>query len=513
MTRGRPHNVRTLLTVAFGGAVVVVVLAQLWVIGNGIFVLRLWEDEAFNLTVPLNILRGFGYTSDGTLSGSELTMFDPRISTGPVVLLPITVVLAFGADPVIGARSVIAIFYIALLAGLWVLGSRLGGRWAGLVAILVPLGWNTWSSGSPIQSPVDVLGEVPASALLVWSLIVAKRRPWLAGLLIGLAMQSKLLAALAAPAVAVVILLMTAGAFWRRARRVLICALVAAVPTAANEAWKLIVLGPAQYVDNLREFYWFFKTGGQNISPVPPTTKLSAIIEGWASPVWLTVIGAISVAILLGIVFVRARGVTDEERSTGRWGERDAAALGAAAIVGLVIWLGWWVVSTHTPNWPRYPAIAFYVFSPLLVALALRQCTTWWNGGRGTARRGRTAASVAVVMLVVAPIVVQTVMHVQHAPRSRVDMDLAAQKSVAARIGEFGAETLVSPWGAEVSIVVLSGAHAALDDVPRLAGTPQLIRDYGSASRDGVDFDTYLSERCTDVPVRAGAYALCLPRE
>ncbi|MGB4136599.1 MAG: hypothetical protein WA971_08540, partial [Microbacterium sp.] len=100
---------------------------------------RFWEDEAFNITVPLNLLHGLGYTSDGTLSGSMLSPFDPRISTGPAVLLPVAGVLATGIDPVIGARLVPLGYWMLLLAGLAVLGVRLGGRWAALLATAVPL--------------------------------------------------------------------------------------------------------------------------------------------------------------------------------------------------------------------------------------------------------------------------------------------------------------------------------------------------------------------------------------
>src|SRR5690606_27306599 len=61
---------------------------------HSLVVQRMWEDEAFNLTVPLNLLAGYGYTSDGALSGSTLTPFDARISAGPTVLLPAAGILA-----------------------------------------------------------------------------------------------------------------------------------------------------------------------------------------------------------------------------------------------------------------------------------------------------------------------------------------------------------------------------------------------------------------------------------
>ena len=77
--------------VLFWLAVGAAVIANLVVLVPAFTTVRLWEDEAFNLSVPLNLVRGLGYASDGTLSGSELTPFDVRISTGPVVILPIVI--------------------------------------------------------------------------------------------------------------------------------------------------------------------------------------------------------------------------------------------------------------------------------------------------------------------------------------------------------------------------------------------------------------------------------------
>ena len=76
-TRPRADGRRVLAEVAWWFAVVALVAANLAVIMPGIATVRLWEDEAFNLSVPLNLLRGLGYTSDGTLSFSWRIMMAP----------------------------------------------------------------------------------------------------------------------------------------------------------------------------------------------------------------------------------------------------------------------------------------------------------------------------------------------------------------------------------------------------------------------------------------------------
>jgi hypothetical protein len=113
---------RVLFDVAWWVVAVALVVANLAVIVPGIASVRLWEDEAFNLSVPLNLARGLGYTSDGTLSGSELAPFDVRISTGPVMLLPIAGLIAMGVDPVFAGRA------IAWRSRSWAAGSAVGGR-------------------------------------------------------------------------------------------------------------------------------------------------------------------------------------------------------------------------------------------------------------------------------------------------------------------------------------------------------------------------------------------------
>lgn len=500
---------RRVMTVVFWVAVALVAAAQLWIVLQGAFFMRLWEDEAFNLTVPINLVNGLGYTSDGTLSGSQLTPFDPRISTGPVVLLPIAAVIALGADPVIGGRLVIMAFYAALVVGLWRLGDRLGGRWAALAVVCVPLGWNTWNSGSPIQSPVDILGEVPAAAILVWAFVVLRKKPWLAGLLIGLAMQTKLLGALAALPIALAIYLLADDGVIRRLLRVVLCALVAVIPNALYELWKLVALGSEAYWTNLREFYWFFRSGGQNIDPVAPMKKLAALGNGWFSPTWLTVLFFIAILAAVCVALLRRPVQEFPEGSDAGSNYRELTAYALSAVVGFVIWCGWWLTSTQTPNWPRYAAMAMYIFVPIIVAAAIRALGEQWRT-RLWGARSRFAAG-AVASVIVITLGAQTWGHLRIADQSRFGEALADQRVIAAEVAEANLDVIVTEWGPTVSIIVLAGAHAALNDVPEWNGTPELRQNW-DLSEDGLEaFASTLDEECGDVPVRTDRYALCFP--
>jgi|GEM_PF-931509 len=306
--------------VAFWILLALLIVANAIVMWHSLTVLRFWEDEAFNLTVPRNLVAGLGYTSDGALSGSTLTPFDPRISTGPVVLLPVAGMLALGMDPVIGARLVPLAYWVLLLVGLAVLGRRLSGRFGALIAVALPLAFNTADSVSPIQGPADLLGETTAAALIVWALIVLPRRAWLAGLLLGLAVQAKLIALLALPAFAVALFLLTPAAPFRQRlatalRRCVLPLVGVAAPTVLLEAIALVSMGFVGYARHVRALGGFLLSGGQHIEPTTVPQKLGTLAGAWFVPWWLVAIAVVIAAIAVVWAAVPARRVRSAKPS------------------------------------------------------------------------------------------------------------------------------------------------------------------------------------------------------
>ena len=465
---------------------------------------RFWEDEAFNLTVPLNLLAGLGYSSDGALSGSTITPFDARISTGPAVLLPVAGMLLLGGDPVISARLVPVAFWLLLIAGLAVLGTRVGGRWAALLGAAAPLAFNGLGSISPIQGPADLLGEIPAAALLVWALIAVRRRPWLAGLLVGLAVQAKLIALLALPAFAVLIWARSPGRGWARIGQTFVRGwlplVMVGVPTLLFELWALISLGPSGFVDHLRQMKSFLLSGGQRDQATTVSQKLETLTGAWFVPgwaAWLTVVivGALVVA---GLIEVRRRGHL----------RRRSFALALTAAVGALAFVAWWATAAHTPLWVRHPAVGVLAFFPALVIVAcwgaremasqrIARVDSESTGGEPVNAR-RIAGGVLAAALS-ASLAWSIAGHVQQtfAPRSET---LATQQAEVAIIADWVDETgtewlAASPWGAAVAPIVMSGAHVGLFDAPSMARTPRLTGQPCS----------------TEVLVEAGRYRVCAP--
>ncbi|WP_101847251.1 hypothetical protein [Zhihengliuella sp. ISTPL4] len=471
-------------TVLFWVAAAALLAGHVVVVWHSLVTRPFWEDEAFNLTVPRNLLAGLGYASDGALSGSTITPFDPRISTGPVVLLPVAATLATGMDPVLAARLIPIAFWALLVAGLAVLGWRIAGPGASLLAAAVPLAFTADAGVSPIQGPADLLGEIPAAALLVWALVVLQRRPWLAGLLVGLAVQAKLIALLALPAFAVALWVLADGSGWARIRRTLrrswLPLALVALPTALLEFAALLSLGPAAFVDHLRELIRFVRSGGQGDAGTTVVQKLATLADSWSVPAAVAIVGA---ALAIGLA---ATGVVRRWRSA-RESDRAVIAYALAAAVGALAFLGWWATASRLPLWVRHPAPGILAFFPILATVAV------WSATR-VVDRGWARIAAAVLALIVAA---AAVVHVTTASAPR-PLTLDQQRHAAAQIAEWVEGNDVTwiaaePWGIAVAPVVLAGAHLGLHDAPAMADVPRLT---GAACT-------------TETLVDAGLYRIC----
>jgi len=457
-------------TILFWAVAAALLIGHVIVAWHSLVVWRFWEDEAFNLTVPRNLLAGLGYSSDGALSGSTITPFDPRISTGPVVLLPVALLLTTGIDPVVAARLIPLAYWVLLLAGLAVIGRRIAGRWAALLAVAVPLAFTAGAGVSPIQGPADLLGEIPAAALLVWALIVLPRRAWLAGLLVGLAIQAKLIVLLALPAFAVALWVLSDGTGWARIRDLLRRAwlplVLVAVPTLVFELVALVSLGFSGFVEHLRNLVTFVRSGGQGDAATSVFQKLGALADSWSLPGVIAAVGAvIAIGLATAGVVIRWRSATPAERIV--------IAYALAAFVGALAFVGWWATASRLPLWVRHPAPGVFAFFPIIAAVAIWAVVRM---PRGRAIRIVGVAAASALALVVAA---GGVLHVaaQFAPRTLITLEeqRTGVAPLAAWVEDNDVEWLAAdPWGAAVAPIVLTGAHVGLFDAVAMQGAPRL---------------------------------------
>lgn len=488
MTRAR--------TIIFWVLAALLLAGNLVLAWNSLTVWRFWEDEAFNLTVPRNLLAGLGYTSDGALSGSALTPYDARISTGPAVLLPVAAVLATGIDPVIGARLVPLLYWVLLLVGVGMLGYRVAGRWAALVAVAVPLAFNTGAGYSPIQGPADLLGEIPAAALLVWALVVLPKRSWLAGLLVGLAIQAKVIVLLALPAFAVALFLLAPGTGWARlaatVRRSWVPLIFVALPTFLFELSALVSLGLDGFIDHLRAVVRFIRDGGQQGEPTTIAQKITTLGESWSVPFWAAAVVAAAAVVLIagGVWGSRAWGSRPWGDAGSRAGAEARPVAGRTLVivylwtsaVGALAFIGWWATASHLPLWVRHPSPGIFAFFPVLAAIAVWGCRVLVGrgapGDSGVPGVGFRVVGVVAASVLVIGISASATVHVVASAEPRTET-LATQRAAIAPIAEWVAENDVDwlaaePWGAAVAPIVLSGAHLGLFDAPNMDGVPRL---------------------------------------
>jgi hypothetical protein len=209
-----------------------------------------------------------------------------------------------------------ACFDVLTLAGLHVLGRRLGGRpltKAFMFAyLLYPF---------PDLSLMAQTNDALIAALCVWAIVAAAERPAARGLLMAAAVLIKFLPALLA--------LQFLGI--RRGRSRYVLTFVAAL--AAMLAWPLITSGPAQFLDSTFGYQLIQRGGGVQFSIWTYMPHVAVV----ARPVLAAVL------VLLAISPMLRPGVRDA---------REHAALAAALLIGAQLLLGYWFYGYLTWCYP-----------------------------------------------------------------------------------------------------------------------------------------------------------------
>ncbi|MGO9109987.1 MAG: hypothetical protein ACLP9L_12205 [Thermoguttaceae bacterium] len=223
-------------------------------------------DDACHAIIAKCTACGIGYAWTGPSldrEPSEPVRFSPGVGTGPGMLLPCAAVLKVaGIHDVLPGISVVLIWASVMTTVLVLVGretrgiSLLMGTSAFCLAILLVFArhWFLWHS---------LFGEIPAAAYLLmghWLLAderFSRRSSLCAGLFLGLAVQTKYLAALlcTGPCVILAIRLCTARWDWKaRFLRAALCLLGCAMPTVLWETYKFSCLGYHSYIVNWQQF-------------------------------------------------------------------------------------------------------------------------------------------------------------------------------------------------------------------------------------------------------------------
>jgi hypothetical protein len=267
--RGTPEVVATAASLAL-------ILGFLYLVYGYVFANGLCcADDASIAVAAKNLALGHGYgTSVPYQGGGGIRLFDPLLSTGPVLVVPAAVLIRlFGVTPwAPGLATAIATTALLLAVGVAIAQKKGVARAASYLAVMLTIQY-TLTAGSRFVHWYALLGEVPAAMLTIAAAAVftwgsmGRRTVALSFLLLGLAFMTKALALLGALPLGLLLVVLVASEDRERGRRrwshLAIGAASFAAPAVLFELWKLLALGPAQYLDTVEELGGFFtSTGG-----------------------------------------------------------------------------------------------------------------------------------------------------------------------------------------------------------------------------------------------------------
>ncbi|MBI1351536.1 MAG: hypothetical protein GC156_10490 [Actinomycetales bacterium] len=344
------------------------VLAGLVAAGLLLTVLRqfgygLEYDESYLLGVVRNLVAGRGYVDDGITFGTSGAPFEPRISTGPTVVLPAAGVWWLTDGAIEAVRIVPLLYFAVLLVSIAWLFLRAGGPWTSLGALagLLAIPVVTPDLQNTSLMPGRLVGELPATALLVASAaLLAARRPFMAGLLGGLAVLTKFVFLLP---VAVLLLTVIAWSLVRDRssawRTLLRYGAAVLIPLLAFELAKVLTLGVDGYRQHLSQTRSFM--AAQGIEEASATRVLREKAHELDLQVGIALlVGALLVAVAAVAVVgwsLRRPARSAESDRLPRLVDLPWASIGGLGL-GALAGLAWWLLrSAQTSGRPALPSV------------------------------------------------------------------------------------------------------------------------------------------------------------
>ena len=226
-------------------------------------------DEGWDLQAARSLAENGTYASFGSLYGGPDKVLDPHLSTGPTTMIPIAATFKVFGIGVLQARVIIMLFYLAVIYLVaWYAYERTKSGYAILAPLLFLL-----VASQPVNFRLDVLGEIPAIAYALGSLVAWHRKKFLlAGMLAAFAVLSKMIAFFLIIA-GTLLLFVRLVRYWKKDRRpILIDAgwwvIGGALPLFFWEVFKFFQLGGsfAAYKQNWHDYVHFFMETGSGLS-------------------------------------------------------------------------------------------------------------------------------------------------------------------------------------------------------------------------------------------------------
>lgn len=485
-------------------ALLIIAVLALTMVTITAFVQPLGFDEAYNLQVVENIARGVGYASFGVLRGDGPWFFDPYVTTGPTVLLP----LAFAWWATGGSIFIVRLLMVCIL-WLYVFAlERLTSLWyAKRLSFAISVGALSalmLSTYAQIGNPGAVVGELPGAMLVLWgAYFLCRQKYFVASLILGLAVQTKAVYLVPCVALLVCAALLIAWRYKKTRTTIRIIgamAFVAILPTLLFELYRLQHFGGIiEYlhsIDELRRFVWTQTLHGQNGDVTRAALyeqKILALYGAVPMALWI----ALLACLLFGIA-VRCTNLMERWRqlSFTQPGPRLHLLLimGAIFVGGAAIFVIWVVSSRQVATRQVEPTLLLCI--PLLAiwfATALRTLVQ---------NHSQLASSSRVVRLVAcAPLYCISACLVWPVSQALAEQPAALSSLLRARdaqlktvkvIAESNASSIfVDGWWQDPEFQILAGIRA----VPIRSGYDQLqVVTLYQAKAQGRPLDSYSFE-------------------
>lgn len=299
-------------------------------------------DEGFNLQIPASLLNKGSYST--TYDGGK--DFDPVITTGPTVLLPIYILFRVFNIGLYQARFVMLFYFIGMLLATLYVSKKLNGA-AGSIISLILLG----SIPFIFYFGLRVLGEIPAVFFLLIGLIFLERgRAIVSGIFFGLSVLTKITFLIAVFPIALLFVLEFSSSSLNHRKFVvryyLLMVLGFVLPNVGWEMVKVISLGIAGYEKNLQGLLNLFisSSGVRNTA-----ASASFLVRIDTLSIHFTYIPPFLLLIILLLILLHNANLVRKSYRKNGWSglSRMHLFLAAFSFAFLFWWLfganaGWW---------------------------------------------------------------------------------------------------------------------------------------------------------------------------
>ena len=452
-------------------------------------------DEAYILQGVQNLVGRREYASHGVLRGFGPWTFDPNLTTGPVLLFPMSALWWLTGGSIIAVRLLMSFVFFAYIGGLWTLGHSYSLSRTTRCLMILP--------GLLLASDYfgQALGELPGATLIVWAIVMHKRsRVLLASAFLGLAIQTKMVFVfLSVPALLIVLFSL------HRSRQLTVGRLassfmVFASPSVLFEMYRFISLGGMTgYRRSLDEFRAYVRSQEPSTWDIAVGDivgdKVISLTGLFPITFWFIVVGCILVLIAHGMSrSFHAFGRKESGRSPAAATENDGLLHFVLLFGSVVMIAGWGVGSIHLPA--RQVVGAFLVGTPILLIATDRALAIMRPRVRGSWTAILWVAGTGVLIAEVAQ-------------PWRIDVDpvSAQQSEILEVLHDSGVESLlVEGWWQHPEIQLLSEIPAFrrfTGDVQAGIMTTEIATEIGTSVRE------FLAT-CGDVILDRAEFGVCL---